>query len=214
MLRYFFYTLLTTFFLVGFVCHAQPQWNLVEKRNGITLYESDDKCDTLRNFMAVFEVPASVKTCVNILYNTEFHTDFMDGMKSSELIKLHNEKSLVFYQILDLPWPIPDRDMVTHATFGHTPDFGTVTVTLRSTDSEKELTGMTRVHVPEREWSFSKNGIESTHVTYRYHTNPSDFPSLLEDTFTIDGPLKMMSRFKDLATKNSTTPVNLVWLRD
>ncbi|WP_339793157.1 hypothetical protein [uncultured Imperialibacter sp.] len=214
MLRYFFYSLVTTLFLIGFTCHSQPQWTVLEELNGITLYESDQKCDTLRNFMAVFTVPASVKTCVNILYNNEFHTDFMDGMKSSELIKYHHEKSLVFYQVIDLPWPIPNRDMVTLATFEHTPDFKTVTVNLRSSPDEKAPTSMTRVNVPEREWSFSKNGELSTHVTYTYRTNPSHFPSLLEDTFTIDGPMKMMSGFKDLATKESRTPVNLVWIRD
>jgi len=214
MLRYFFYSLVTTLFLIGFTCHSQPQWTVLEELNGITLYESDQKCDTLRNFMAVFTVPASVKTCVNILYNNEFHTDFMDGMKSSELIKYHHEKSLVFYQVIDLPWPIPNRDMVTLATFEHTPDFKTVTVNLRSSPEEKAPTSMTRVNVPEREWSFSKNGEHSTHVTYTYRTNPSHFPSLLEDTFTIDGPMKMMSGFKDLATKESRTPVNLVWIRD
>ncbi len=214
MLRYFFFTLLITFFLASFRCRSQPQWTLIEEVGGISLYESDVRCDTLRNFMAVFTVPASVKTCVNILYNTEFHADFMDGMKSSELVKYHHEKSLVFYQIIDLPWPIPNRDMVTLATFNHTPDFKTVTVNLRSSPHEKEPTAMTRVNVPEREWSFSKNGEHSTHVTYTYHTNPSHFPSLLEDTFTIDGPLKMMGKFKELAIKESLSPVNLAWIRE
>lgn len=194
--------------------HSQPQWTLMEVREGISLYESAERCDTLRNFMATFTVPASIKTCVNMLYDTKFHTDFMDGMKSSEVIKYHNERSLVFYQVIDLPWPIPNRDLVTLATFDHTPDFKTVTVNLVSASGEMEPTYMTRVQVPEREWSFSKNGLESTYVTYRYHTNPSHFPSLLEETFTIDGPLKMMSRFKELASKESRTPVELAWIKE
>lgn len=214
MLKYFFYTLLFAFFLYSTKGYSQMGWTLIEEEEGIRLYESNIRNDTLRKFMAVFTVKASVKTCVNILYNTEFHTSFMDGMKSSELIRYYNEKSLIFYQIIDLPWPIPNRDMVTHAVFDHTPNFGTVTVNLQSSNNEKELTFMTRVNVPEREWSFSSNGEHSTDAIYRYHTNPSNFPSLLEDTFTIDGPMKMMARFRELAAKVNDRPANLVWMKN
>lgn len=216
-------TCLSTFSVSAILCFGQPPaptevspgWQLVEERAGITLFEWHEKTDSLRQFMAVFTIPADVHSCVKILYHDRFHTSFMDGMKSSELLKKHNEKSLCFYQVIDLPWPIPNRDMVTHADFDHTPNYSTVTVKLRSEPREKEATSMVRMNVPAREWSFARAEAGTTAVTYTYRYNPAGIPSLFEEMFAIDGPLKMMDRFRQVASDNNgSAATEVAWLRD
>lgn len=193
-------------------CPAQDIWRLVETRNDITLSELDSRSDSLRHFKAEFAIPAGIKSCIDNLYHAELHVLFMDGMKSSELIRREHDKSLIFYQVLDLPWPIPNRDMVTHALFEHSLEAGMVRVTLRSVPDEKASTHMTRVNVPERIWTFTEQTPNSTQVIYVYSSNPSSIPYLLENTLSIDGPLEMMAGFKKLASQPTDFVSRINWI--
>ena len=201
-------------FLFENECSAQQQWTLIEDKEEVRLYEWSNPGDSIRTFRAEFNIPAPISSCVKILYHAEFHTAFMDGIKSSELIKSPDEKSRIFYQIIDLPWPIPNRDIVTHALFDHSASFDIMKVTLKSIPGEKELTYMTRVDVPERSWIFTRTDFNSTTATYLYQSNPASIPALLEDLLTISGPMGMMARFRDVAVKSADHPIKVAWMRE
>jgi len=207
-----FYWLLAVALFVHHASTAQDTWKYVEQRNDITLFELDSQPDSLRHFKAEFSISTGIKACVNNLYHAELHVLFMDGMKSSELIRKEHDKSLIFYQVLDLPWPIPNRDMVTHALFEHTPKARTVTVTLRSVSGEKPHTHISRVNVPQRVWTFVEREPHMTFVTYFYSSNSSAIPYLLENTISIDGPLDMMDEFRKLAVSRPEIASRITWL--
>ncbi len=198
--------------LIPVSAFSQEHWKLHQERDGISLFAKTPSEGKLKHYKAVFSVAASPKTCISILYHPQYHPDFMDGVKSAELLRQANDTSLYFYYVIDLPWPIPNRDMVTHAAFGVSSDARKLIVKLRSAPQEKEPSAMTRAVVPAREWLFERTSEMETSVTYYYIAETDHLPYLLEDVISIDGPLKMLSRFRSLAGRHATSVHKLAWL--
>lgn len=206
--------LIFLFLLVPLLHSAYAQeWAYRQEQNGIVLYEDASENEKGKNFMAVFTVAASFKSCISLLYHPRFHPYFMDGIATSELIRTPDAGSLYFYQVIDLPWPIPNRDMVTQAQFTVSADYQKVIVLLKSAPAEKESTSMTRVNVPDREWHFRKEGENKTHVVY-YYASDENIPAFLHELLSVDGPLKMISRFRQLAEEKGHTLPGLAWMEE
>ena len=189
------------------------EWTLKREQNGIVLYESAGENKKEKKYMAVFTVAASLKSSISLLYHPQFHPHFMDGIATSELMGTPNAGSIYYYQVVDLPWPIPNRDMVTHAHFVVSTDYQEVIARMKSAPEEKEPTSMTRINVPDREWHFRKEGASKTQVVY-YYTSDENIPAFLRELMSVDGPLKMIRRFRQLAEEKGHVPSGLAWIEE
>lgn len=200
----------------AFAREAKPQddWSFVQQKEEINLFLHKAPDGKLKTYKGYFVVQASLNACASALYNCEFHGFFMDGVAASELVKKPGERSLYFYHIIDLPWPVPNRDMVTHAEFEVFSDLKKVIVKLKSAPQEKEPSNLSRAVVPEREWHFAANSSGQTEVTYYYRSDPEKIPGFLEDIITINGPMNMMARFKKLVTERGQELPRLAWIAD
>lgn len=72
-------------FPLQYSVYAQ-EWAHRQEQNGIVLYESTAENEKEKNFMAVFTVAASLRSCISLLYYPQFHPSFMDGIATSELV--------------------------------------------------------------------------------------------------------------------------------
>lgn len=84
---------------------------------------------------------------------------------------------------------------------------------MKSAPAEKESTSMTRVNVPDREWHFQQVGTIETHVVYYYATD-ENIPAFLHQLLSVDGPLKMISRFRQLAEIKDFNLPGLAWMEE
>lgn len=107
--------LIALFLMPGAWAADEAGWRLVSERNGIRVYRQDDDDARIRTFRGVTRFPIANPASLEALLNDypaipRWMHFISNGAELSRTDYLH--RKLLF--TTELPWPLSDRDVVTH----------------------------------------------------------------------------------------------------
>ncbi len=93
---------------------ANETWVVRKSKNNISVYTRSVFTSDYKEIKITTKVKASLSTVVKALSDVDHYTDWIYNCYSATLIKKVSDSDIITYQMLKVPWPVTDRDVVSH----------------------------------------------------------------------------------------------------
>ena len=170
---------------------AEDGWQLEKEKDGISVFTREMPDSPFLAVKVATVVPTPVAKLAEFLGDGSECMQWRKMCESSRVLQVISEQERLVYQVLDLPWPISDRDMVIQSVTEIDPEKRTVTVHIETRSDAFPLQKYTRAETssPIR---LRETGPESAEFNYMIHVdlggnlspgliNPQLVSSTLED---------------------------------
>jgi len=144
---------------------ADTEWILQKDEENIQLYTRSVSDSPFLEVKATTLINASIEKVAQTFGYGDGCSEWQTMCKSSEVLSKVSETERYVYLVLDLPWPLEDRDMVIHSSGQIDRDARTVTVQLKSDSSKHPLQDYMRA---ESHGQYKINGLSDEQVEFTY----------------------------------------------
>ena len=202
-MRLLFFTFLL--FLCSFNAKAQEigPWELKKNKNGIEVYVRDNSDSPIKELKMKFNVEASMSAIVELLLDVPAIPDWVYKCPEAYTIKKINDQVEVYYNLVDFPWPLSDRDLIVKNTL--TQDSLTKMVRSESFVSEGHLPekeGIVRIKKTHLWWEFTPKSNGLVEVEYFLSSDPGGLiPAWLINLAIDQGPIQTINAFRKTLKK-------------
>jgi hypothetical protein len=149
---------------------AEAPWVLEQDEGRIQIYTRPVAGSPFREVKATALINAPIARVASVLGDGEGCSEWRAMCQSSEVLGTASDTERYVYQVLDMPWPLSDRDMVIHSIADIDMDAKTVTVQLESAPSKLPEQDYVRA-TSSGQYQIEALGEEQAVFTYIMHTD-------------------------------------------
>jgi hypothetical protein len=192
------------FFIYLFVgtLQAFPQntnWKFVKESNGVKVYYKTVEGSDIKEVKITTSFNASMNAIISVLTDVENYPKWVYGAVKSKEVSRQSAQDLNYYNKIDFPWPLSDRDIVIHTHITQDPKTKVVHSVSNANSSlvplEKGYVRMTKFN---SKWTFTPNG-NNIKGEYEFSSNPGgNIPSWMVNMALDEGPVKTIQNLKKL----------------
>ncbi|NND66845.1 MAG: hypothetical protein HKN19_04580 [Halioglobus sp.] len=129
---------------------ASSDWSLEKDKKGIQLYTRPVAGSPFEEVKATTVINAPIEKLIRVFGDGATCAQWRGNCKSSRILRQPDENERYIHMVLDLPWPLSDRDMVLRSLSSVDEQSKTATVDILSVDGEypeqKYVRANTRAH--------------------------------------------------------------------
>ncbi len=184
--------------IVGMANAQEAKWELKKDRNDVKVYVREATDSPFKELKMSFDVEASMHAIVALLQDVEAIPDWVYKCTEAYVVKEISQDEEYYYNLVDFPWPMSDRDFVVRSSM--TKD--TINNTLRSeswiaNDMIPEKEGVVRIKHLHLWWIFTPKPEGGVHIDYYLKSDPGGYlPSWIVNMAIDQGPLQTVKRFR------------------
>nr|CAA6804468.1 MAG: Unknown protein [uncultured Thiotrichaceae bacterium] len=196
-----FALLLFSLCLTNTTLQAAGGWREIINESGIVLSQRTLPGRTYQQIQGQMTISGRIDTLTSILNNPALCSQWLNGCRSSQVVKKLSQAERINYTVIDAPFPLEDRDMYVRSKAGYDSHTKTVTITLQGIHNFAAEQGK-RVRVMSLNgfWKFKQLDNEQVKVSYQMHSDPQITPPSVVDSFSPSSLLKTFTRLRKLAT--------------
>jgi len=116
------------------------QWVLDKEGEQIALYTSEVEGSPFLAVKVTASIDAPIEKVLHVFGDGEGCSAWRAMCKSSQVIETVSEREHYIYMVLDLPWPISDRDLVVHSVVSSDTDSQFIRVDLNTSSDKHPIT--------------------------------------------------------------------------
>lgn len=176
---------------------ADASWTLDRERDGIAVYTRPVAGSGIREFKGSALVAAPVESIRALLRDADHFKDWFPNTSESRLLA-REDKVAYQYSVLDLPWPISDRDNVFRSETETDPATGRISIQVRAApDYHPVQPERVRVRHALGQWLLEPVSPRETRVTFSMHLEPGGgVPEWLIDTQVVETPFEALTNLR------------------
>jgi hypothetical protein len=148
----------------------EAEWTLEKDEQQVQLYTRPVADSPFLEVKATTLLNAPIARVVEAFGTGEGCSAWRAMCKSSEIIGAVSDTEHYVYLVLDMPWPLSDRDMVIHSTAHIDQAARTVTVQLEPASSKHPATDLVRAE-SSGEYTIKALSDQQVELTYIMHTD-------------------------------------------
>lgn len=135
-----------------------------------------------------------MSSVVALIRNSSECAEWSDSCKSATIIEWVNEQENYVHTITGLPWPVKDRDVVSHVVWSQNPDTLTVSMSGNATVGKLAVSEESvRITESQISWELMPSVNGSTTVTLIAHVNPTSLmPKWITNRLLVESPFQTM----------------------
>ena len=177
------------------IASEQEDWSLSIQQDGIEVYTKKVAGSRIDAFKATTMISAEYEIVKEVILDYPNYPKWYQDYKKGEILERLSKDKIVVRFVIDVPFPIKDRDSVNRVSVQQTDEH--IKVTLESAPTfiphnNKQI----RMTVSSGRWMLEKEG-NQTRVTIEYHADPEiPVPSWLSKRYLVQGPAKSLSNLK------------------
>jgi hypothetical protein len=194
--------LLAVFCFISTVVSAQS-WSLAKDKNAVKVYTRKIDGWGIKEYKAVFSVKASLKKVVRILKDVPGRYNWLHNtVEIREIARTPDAVS--FYNLVDAPWPVSDRDNITTFSFVQlNPTQVRVNMKLLKTHTKAPVyDGIVRIQKMKGYWLLTDKGNGIVEVLQQCVAEPGgSIPDWLANSAVVDTPYQSMYKLKKYIEK-------------
>lgn len=190
----------------GPVRASEPaDWQLDRREAGIDVYTRSVRGSPIKAFRGTTEIARGVDGVLALLGDADGYVRWFPSCSESRLLSRNGSESYR-YTVLEMPWPVADRDQVLRAVARRSPGTGVVEIDLFAAPDElPETPGRVRVRRARGHWRLEPVGAGRTRVTFDMHLEPGgDLPHWLVNRRVVETPFEALGNLR--AALESPTP--------
>jgi hypothetical protein len=182
------------------IAKGQADWKLMTERAGVKVYTKNNADEKIKSIKAQCVLNAGVERIVDLLMDVRATEKWVCHTKSCVLLRRVSAQEFYYYTEVSLPWPVSNRDFVTHATVSVDPITKVVTVNAPSVPgwvSPKK--GVVRVYQSVGHWVLTPITADRTSVIYTLQVDPAGMvPAWIVNSFSYQAPVETFRNMKKL----------------
>lgn len=179
-------------FTISFQSFANSGWKSVKQSRGVEVFEKKIGKETA--FRGVATLSGSKKDFLKIIHDTSRWKNWVENLKSGELIEKKSDSHHIFRQVIGTPFPMKDREVVYQSIVSRT---GPKTVQVEMKSIEHPLAPRTKDRI-RTEIVFTRYQVEQINsqqirVTFENLSNPGGkIPKFLTDWASRNYPVTIL----------------------
>lgn len=178
-------------------------WEKVNEEDGVTVFRQDVAERDLPTFRGQATFNANIYVILAILSDVERHPEWQHACKHARILKKYDEFHYLYYNRINSPWPVTDRDVVLDTRVHIKPERHTVVITLNRTTSSLMPEVEDVVRMPRLKGAFRLKALdaERTFVQYDVDADPGGaLPDFVVKMASEDIPLNTLRNLRARAT--------------
>ena len=192
--------------LISINTFSQTAWELKKEKDGIKVYLANSDDTKIKKFKVETFVMASPREIATAVVDLENNYKWFANVEKAELIDQLGKDKFVFKQIIQVPIPFKNREVVATSTVSYLPN-GVVRIDLKEDPYIiPENKAYVRMPISRGYWNLIPSG-EGTEVEYSFLSDPAgDIPAWLANQFIVSSPLKTIKSLRQYLNKKKATP--------
>ncbi len=192
--------IMTLLCLFSTILYAQNDgWKYLKTTDGINVYIKNKEGTALKEIKLQTHFTRKMSVVVAALQDVNSYPKWVYKASYSEKIKSVNNWETIYYNYLDFPWPITDRDVVVYNKIYQDPKTKLV---ISSSSAKKGVLPakdkIFRIEDMHSEWIL-KPEEKGVYAEYYFSSNPGgDIPNWSINAAMDDGPIKTIQGLKKL----------------
>ena len=190
----------TLLFSITAFTQAAGKWELKKDKKDIKVYVRDSPDSPIKQLKMKFTVEASMSAIVLLLQDVAAIPDWVYKCPEAYHLKKINNSEEIYYNRMDFPWPLDDRDLIVKNTMVQDP----VTKAVRSESfnaptyiPKKE--GIIRIPKLHLWWEFTPRGNRIVDVEYFLSSDPGGLiPAWMINLAIDQGPTQTIKEFRKI----------------
>ena len=175
-------------------------WEFIKEKDGIKVYTRHEKNSSLKSFRGVMDINSTMEKICSMIgnpNNREWWDKNLSQVKVLSIEKTHYS----FYMVIDLPWPVTDRDLCveTHVSFDSITGVRTV-LAQQMLNAVAENPDLVRIKKYWQKWTIKPGPNNIIHLELEGFADPAgSIPAWLYNMVITDTPLKIMREIQKRA---------------
>lgn len=177
---------------------AQHPWVFKKEKDGIKIYSRQSDISRFNDLKIEVDLPGTPAQLGAILFDVEKYPQWAYGTKTCVLVKKVNNREIIYYSEIDVPWPASNRDL--YANFKLTYDssgrsLNVISVGLKNYQPDKK--DIVRIPLSRGLWNISSISDKKIHLQYILQLDPGgSVPTWVLNLFATKGPLETFENLK------------------
>jgi hypothetical protein len=204
------------FALITSVKISQPQWELKKKGPGILIYTTNSESSAIKDIKATLDLKGSLASVVSVVTDLQSYPKWIYNCTEGRVLSTVGDSELYFYQRINAPWPVSDRDLCSHYKIRQNPETLELTVVSQAIPNLlPEIEGVVRVKKSKTQWRIKPIGNEILKGEYYLSVDPGgDVPSWLINLFITEGPYESLLKLKTIINEAPYKEAKYSWLKE
>jgi hypothetical protein len=190
---------------------------LKKDKNGIQVYTRSVDGYSYKAIRSVVHLEETrLSSVVSLIRNSKDCPGWSDSCVSATIIEWVSELENYVHTITDLPWPVQDRDMVSHVIWQQDPETLVVTMQGNATRGKlEENEGVVRLTEAQINWELTALENSVVKVVLEAHINPASLlPSWITNMLLVDSPYSSMVGLRERVKLKSYQEVELAYIHE
>lgn len=190
-------------FFAGAFQAKSPNWELKKSGPGILVYTAENEFSPIKDVKATLDLNGSLSSVVSVVRDLSSYPKWIYNCSEGKVIKMLGDTELFFYQRIDAPWPVSDRDLCSHYKIRQNPQTLELSVISQAEPNLlPEIDGVVRVKKSKTLWKIKPIGKGILKGEYYLSFDPAgDVPVWLINLFITEGPYGSLLKLKKLITE-------------
>ncbi len=187
-----FLSIICLLFALPFQTTAQ-EWELEKDKADIQVFTKKVEGSAFKAYRAVMEMQTTVAALDKLMRDQEAMTTWFDRCLKCEQLKQVSENEFYIYFVNDGPWPVQDRDNISHAIFEYREDGGLLISLTGVADYLPTKKNLVRLPVITAHWEFQPLANGKVKIVQQAHIDlGGSVPGWVANLALVDSPFNTM----------------------
>ncbi|MDB5152344.1 MAG: lipid-binding protein [Mucilaginibacter sp.] len=195
------YKKLILLFLLSANCalaQTRDEWELKENNDGVKIYTRDVENSKIKAIKVECQFDATLSQLVAALMDVGNSEEWLYHTAGNYIVKQVSPADLYYYSLVEMPWPVSNRDFIAHLIVSQ--DAVTKVVTIDApciADMVPVKSKVVRIANSRGKWVLSPLSNSRVKVVYTLHADPGgSIPAWLTNMFVTQGPRQSFKKLK------------------
>ena len=171
---------------------------LKENNDGVKIYTGNVTYSKVKAIKVECELDATLSQVVAVLMDIKTSEAWLYHTAGNYIVKQVSPGELYYYSLVEMPWPVSNRDFIAHLIVSQ--DAVTKVVTIDApcvTDLVPLKSKIVRIANSKGKWILLPVGNDHVKIVYTLHADPGgSIPAWLTNLFVTDGPSQSFKKLK------------------
>lgn len=182
------------------VVFTQSTWKLKKEDQGIQVFLRNNKNTAVMSFKGAMTVKSNITAILSVIGDVSSHPRWLYSCRSSQALKSNDQERLLNYIVLDLPWPVLDRDTVMVSSRSQNKITKRVEIKMHAEPKlVLKVPGKVRIETLYGRWLLTPIGNDKVNINYEMTVDPGgNIPIWLINSMIADLPFYTLKNLREV----------------
>lgn len=195
---------------------AETEWRLDKDSEGIQVSSRAVEGWSIREIRARSLLNVRLSSVVAVIADLDALHELTPLVAQTHLLSQADPLHRVFYTLIDMPWPVADRDAINQRQISQDPRSRVVTIVDQAIAGPlPPQPGLIRISRSSQQWTLSPVAEGQVAVEMRLLSDPGgEIPGSLINALSVSTPLRTLSKLRELAQRPPYRDARLDYIAD